>query len=378
MKSLLVHIRDLKKYFFLLSIFALGILICDLLAHKIDYTRVIYKRLKADNPYVYERVDPSLLAIDPSTKLNKHLTVDFSKIRQSLITTLWGSEGFPAELLPQKFVSSTDAGMLGITTSLDSVHQLTLQMELGFHSNPVYLSRSPEADRLIIYHHGFGEAADRMKALFLQLMNEGFDIIVLYPLGHGHIWNPANGFPTKDSKTLTNIFHQMSAFDRPYRYHLNPIFASLNHALKQKEYKSIDIIGFSMGAYLAVVAAAIDPRIERSYPIAGAYPAYMRVRNEVMPDGPPSYKPMLNVASSLDLFVLGSIGKNRKQVQIYNRYDRCCFNGLRGTLYEQDIQEMVRRTRQGGSFLVVLDESHADHKISSLVIELLLNDLVRP
>lgn len=217
-----------------------------------------------------------------------------------------------------------------------------------------------------------------MKALFLQLMNEGFDIIVLYPLGHGHIWNPANGFPTKDSKTLTNIFHQMSAFDRPYRYHLNPIFASLNHALKQKEYKLIDIIGFSMGAYLAVVAAAIDPRIERSYPIAGAYPAYMRVRNEVMPDGPPSYKPMLNVASSLDLFVLGSIGKNRKQVQIYNRYDRCCFNGLRGTLYEQDIQEMVRRTRQGGSFLVVLDESHADHKISSLVIELLLNDLVRP
>ncbi|MBT05470.1 MAG: hypothetical protein CMM32_00915 [Rhodospirillaceae bacterium] len=378
MKPLSVYTHGLSKFISLLIIFVIAILIFDILAHKIDYTRVIYKRLKADSPYIYERVDPSLMVIDPSSKLNKQLTINFSKTRQSLITALWGNEGFPAELLPQKFVSSTDAEMLGITASLDTVHQLTLQMELGFHSNPVYLSRSPEANRLIIYHHGFGEAAHKMRALFLELMNEGFDLIVLYPLGHGHILNPAYGFPTKDSKALANIFHQMSSFDRPYRYHLNPIFASMNHALKQKDYKSIDIIGFSMGAYLAVVVAALDPRIERSYPIAGAYPAYIRVRNEVMPDGPPSYKPMLSIASSLDLFVLGAIGKNRKQVQIYNRYDRCCFNGLRGTLYEPDVQDMVRQTRQGGSFSVMLDESHADHKISNAVIEFLISDLSRP
>ena len=364
-----------KTCFRMLAVFILAGITFHILAHKIDYTRVIYKRLKAPDPYTYERVEPAILAIDPSTKINKKLISNSPRIRDSLITTLWGRDGFPENLLPHNVANTGHPNILGRLPPTTKVHQMTLEMDLGLWSTTFYLVGSSQSDRLVVYHNGFGDSTRSLGSLFRSLINNGFDLVVVNPLGHGG--NRAYAFPKENSEEEANIFHQMSVFDRPYRYHLNPVFASLNHVLAQKTYKSIDIIGFSMGAYLAIVVAAVDPRIERSYPIAGAYPAYLRTRNEIMPDGPPSHTPMLKVASSLDLFVLGAAGPNRKQVQIYNRFDRCCFNGLRGTTYKAIVEQTVKEIGTGGSFSVILDESHADHRISKRIVKFLLKDLER-
>ena len=64
-------------------------------------------------------------------------------------------------------------------------------------------------------------------------------------------------------------------------------------------------------------------------------------------------------------------------MKIYNRYERCCFNGLRGKTYEKHVLETVEKIGNGGSFAIILDESHADHRLSKKVIQFLLNGLER-
>ena len=128
---------------------------------------------------------------------------------------------------------------------------------------------------------------------------------------------------------------------------------------------------------MAMLGAALEPRIERSYPIAGVYPNYMRRGQEIMPDGPPSYPPMIEIANHLELFVLGSTGVSRRQVQFFNRFDRCCFNGLRSELYTQAVRDAVAATPEGGAFDVVIDETHADHRISRFAAQSIIGDLMR-
>ena len=79
-----------------------------------------------------------------------------------------------------------------------------------------------------------------------------------------------------------------------------------------------------------------------------------------------------NLQRHLDLFTLGASGKDRGQLQIFNRYDRCCYNNRKGTLYETAVAEAVREIGQGGGFGVFIDESHADHRFSTIALATVL------
>ena len=133
--------------------------------------------------------------------------------------------------------------------------------------------------------------------------------------------------------TDLNLHFDLDKIDRPMRYHFEPVVRALNYAEQSYDYRSIDMMGFSAGGFTTAVLAALDPRIRRSYPIAGVYPIYLRDGQDVLANGPPYYKPMLDAANYLDMFVLGVDGRERRQMQIFNRFDRCCFNNVKGRLY---------------------------------------------
>ena len=76
----------------------------------------------------------------------------------------------------------------------------------------------------------------------------------------------------------------------------------------------------------------------------------------------------------LDLFILGASPADRRQWQIYNRYDRCCYGGIRSKLFDEVVAEAVRNIG-GGQFDVFIDETHARHKISRWAFGLILRDL---
>ena len=134
------------------------------------------------------------------------------------------------------------------------------------------------------------------------------------------------------------------------------------------------MVGFSAGAWVTVLAAAVDPRIRRSYPVAGVLPVYLRRDRET---APPQLDPtLLETVGYPDLFVLGAAGPDRAQVQIFNRFDRCCFAGTRGKLFESAIQEAISEIG-AGRFMVLIDETHARHKISDFAIRVILSDMER-
>ena len=110
--------------------------------------------------------------------------------------------------------------------------------------------------------------------------------------------------------------------------------------------------------------------------MASPYPTFLRAS----PTSGPTlsrYKPLLDAAGELDLFVLASMGKSRGQLQIYNRFDRCCWRNRIGTLYESAVNDAVGRIGPGG-FRVLIDETHARHKISKYALNVIIEDMERP
>ena len=91
------------------------------------------------------------------------------------------------------------------------------------------------------------------------------------------------------------------------------------------------------------VIAAVDTRIRQSFPVAGAYPLYARPYGGGSSDTEQTYAPLYReidgpdadaipdtaagVASWLEIFALGGYGSGRRQIQILNLYDTCCFFG---------------------------------------------------
>ena len=80
------------------------------------------------------------------------------------------------------------------------------------------------------------------------------------------------------------------------------------------------------------------------------------------------------IANYLELYVMGSTGKGRRQIQILNEFDSCCFSGTGYTTYEELATEKVIDLGDG-SYDVFLDSSHEEHMISDISLDLILKDL---
>jgi pimeloyl-ACP methyl ester carboxylesterase len=111
----------------------------------------------------------------------------------------------------------------------------------------------------------------------------------------------------------------------PLKFFLEPIARTINYLLKENaDLKEVDMVGLSGGGWTTTVYAAIDPRIIKSFPVAGSLPLYLRGSN-YNHDLEQYFAPIYRVAGYKDLYVLGASGEGRFQVQILNRYDDCCF-----------------------------------------------------
>lgn len=75
------------------------------------------------------------------------------------------------------------------------------------------------------------------------------------------------------------------------------------------------MMGLSGGGWTTVLYAALDPRIMRSYPVAGSWPIYLRFASprdwgdyeETIPE-------LYKTVNYLEMYILGSYGEGRKQL----------------------------------------------------------------
>ena len=133
------------------------------------------------------------------------------------------------------------------------------------------------------------------------------------------------------------------------------------------------MVGISGGGWTTVLIAAIDPRIKCSYPVAGSFPIYLRASRD-WGDYEQTVPNLYRVANYPELYVMGAYGSGRKQLQILNKYDSCCFAGVKYQTYEDTIRQAVMKLGEGG-FEVLLDDTHKEHKISNYALTVILNDL---
>jgi hypothetical protein len=142
-------------------------------------------------------------------------------------------------------------------------------------------------------------------------------------------------------------------------------------------YEDFSMIGLSGGGWTTTIYAAIDPKIRLSIPVAGTLPLYLRFDGSVG-DREQTLAAFYRICGYPNLYVLGSAGAGRRQIQILNRRDDCCFgekehdpkhasglsfdDAVRG--YEQNVQQSLTAIGGGGSFSVVIDEKAAGHMIS--------------
>jgi pimeloyl-ACP methyl ester carboxylesterase len=166
------------------------------------------------------------------------------------------------------------------------------------------------------------------------------------------------------------------------KFFMEPIARTVNYLVKnRRDLEEIDMIGLSGGGWTTTVYAAIDPRIVKSFPVAGTLPLYLR-GDHYNHDLEQYFGPLYRIARYKDLYVLGAAGEGRLQVQILNRHDDCCFGEQQHTVgpppyleavreYERDVQSTLQQMHTG-DFALRVDESAHYHQVPIAAIETII------
>ncbi len=355
-----------------------------------DPSRAVFKQLIESNEYRYGAVEPSFLSQDPAAFIRIYDPGKATQIRQQVIDIVWGQEGLP-ESLPDEVLRDLDTRartpeeclnrrysetMLRLACevkdyraweNLAGVDELRIAFGTDYTVSVGYFRPTQANGTLVIYQHGFAGTYHAQWLYIKDLVAAGFTVAASNMDRYGD-----NVCGTREALKWCAPSAGKFIVPYPLRIYFDPLAKAINFALQEGDIRHVAMIGFSSGAWIASVMAAMDTRIERSYPVAGVMPFYMRREKEWPPNQ--IYPPLMEVADMLDLFVLGASGRGRRQVQFFNRYDRCCYSGSRSLLYEKAVQLAVKRVG-GGIFDVVVDETHARHKVSRWAFDQIVKDL---
>lgn len=213
---------------------------------------------------------------------------------------------------------------------------------------------------------------DQDSQAVLALLADGYSVLATYMPGYN---------PLDCSQDHALLFDR-SAGKRPANgaspllYFLDPVRRSINQAIADFGYTRVVMAGLSGGGWTTTLYSALDPRIKTSVPIAGSLPMYMRWPGDAeQEDAPESGNDFFDFTISSgrvktgykDLYVLGSSGTGRRQVQVVNRNDDCCFgqdeyvglsprwdHALRA--YEAQVRETLQSVGSG-AFHVEINEA---------------------
>ena len=304
--------------------------------------------------------------------------------RDELVKFIWGSGGLPKET-PGKVENAINDERYSGLDNLKQIDRLTVTMDWGLTSTAYHFIPTQANGKLFVYqggHDGDFVVAKDLIAIFLQ---KGFAVLALsMPL------EAPNNQPVVDLERIGRIqltFHDQLKFlkmksGHPVQLLLTPVTVCLNH-VQPLGYHAIYMTGVSGGGWTTTIYAALDPRITRSYPVAGSLPLHLREdrdrsnsahRGADWGDYEQTIPELYAIANYLDLYILSSLGEGRKQLQILNKYDPCCLAGESFRSYEGVVNDRVR-SLGAGSFAVFLDTKNRHHSISRSALDTMLNDI---
>ena len=308
-------------------------------------------------------------------RLDRISVHEWTAKRQRLIRFIWGEAGFPAEKTPDAVDKGISDPRYTSIENLASIDRIEVRMEFGAQSIIYLFHPSSSNSRLLIYHQGHGGD-------FIL----GVDTIQFF-LRHGYTvaaftmpllgMNSPLVFETPDGNITLREHSDLRLLESevfsPLKFFVEPVIVFLNYAAAEYAYDTAAMVGISGGGWTTTLAAALEPRIVRSYPVAGSQPLVFGGGR----DWEQTHQSLYEPANYVELYVLGTYGRTRRQIQVLNRYDACCFGGTEYVLYEEQVSRTAERA-SNGSFSVFLDETHREHKLSEAALDVILNDLERP
>ena len=321
---------------------------------------------KPPRPDPYTDIDPAHRKVDVPALIHVRSAGDVARVRKELIAFIWKNDGrLPAA---SKVERSGAELPKALPAGRASCEKLTVAMEKGFKSVVCHFRPKESNKRLAVFHQGHsalweGGAADTVKFL----LDKGYAVMAFQmPL-----LGDNKGLAPPGIRSHDDMARLASTDLDPIRFFVEPVAVTLNHALREYGYEDVVMVGLSGGGWTTTLYAAIDPRVRVSIPVAGTLPEYLRAGdfhgNRDRGDWEQYYPALYKVANYLDLYVLGSAGAGRRQRQVLNRYDSCCFAGVRYRTYEGHVRAAVAAGE--GGFDVYLDETHRSHRISRHALE---------
>jgi hypothetical protein len=324
------------------------------------------------------------LDTDLDKVISIHNSGEASLKRTGLVSFIWGPNGLPKEL-PAKVEPGIQDARYADLSNLKQIDRLTIDMEWQLASTVYHFIPAQSNNKLLIYHGGHDGDFIIAKELIDFFLKNGFSVMAFsMPL------ETPNNRPIVELEGIGKIqlsFHEQLKLlkmkaGHPVQLFLTPVAVALNH-VQPLGYSSVYMTGVSGGGWTTTMYAAIDQRITRSYPVAGTLPLHLRAdknrsntaqRGADWGDYEQTIPELNSVANYLDLYILGSFGENRKQLQILNKNDPCCFAGEAFRTYEGMVNDRVRALGSG-MFAVYLDTSNKMHSISRATLTTMLDDI---
>jgi len=332
----------------------------------------------------YEAVNPEALRTNVRTIVQISSAADVARKRTGLVNFVWAeTQHHLAALLPSEINTNASARFLAPIQSLSRITKFKVELDYGLSSTGYLLRPKQTNGELVVLQEGhYGRFPD-CKAC----MHENWENLVERLLSAGYtvgiLWLPWMG-PNGDIaklpwvNTRLGVF-QLTNFGRikyltsptftSLKILLDPIYATINYVTREEDYSCIHMIGISFGATITSLYAAIDDRICKSYAVDGHPPVYVGVHH---PGHEASFEDdyhLREIANTLELYVMAGYGRDRRHVQILNRY----WTGSWMDAYRADLEQVANSLGEGG-YKGVFDESDR-HWISDRMIEFIERDM---
>lgn len=304
---------------------------------------------------------------------------DIVATRNELITLLWGVAALP-KTRPSSIVSGFDDPRYKGFGALERIDKLVVTMDFGLESHVYHFIPKVPTRHVVLYHEGHDGDFYNSREQIKRLLEDGYAVVAFCMPLMG-----LNNQPTiegKRSGKLKLTSHNQMAYltpksGHPIQYFIEPVVAVLNYLEARSQYDAVSMVGLSGGGWTTTMAAAVDTRIGKSFPVAGSYPLHLRSNAERDWGDYEQVDPKIySEVGYLELYVLGASGVGRKQLQVLNKYDSCCFRGTKWMSYRDAVAQRVRDLGPG-EFDIFGDASHADHVLSPLAMTRIREELAR-